>query len=80
MLVCDVHLSKSRTLRAVKQVTSEDLKAGWFSSLFGADNYDSVYALAGFFGAVNVPEYIVYQPYQATPRFVIEFTTLPSSQ
>lgn len=78
MLVCDVHLGKRQTLRAAKQVTSEDLKAGWFSSLFGAADYDSVYAPGGFRGAVEVPEYIVYHPYQATPRFVIEFTTLPA--
>eukprot|EP00413_Alexandrium_margalefii_P003571 CAMPEP_0204520980 /NCGR_PEP_ID=MMETSP0661-20131031/5545_1 /ASSEMBLY_ACC=CAM_ASM_000606 /TAXON_ID=109239 /ORGANISM="Alexandrium margalefi, Strain AMGDE01CS-322" /LENGTH=234 /DNA_ID=CAMNT_0051526555 /DNA_START=185 /DNA_END=886 /DNA_ORIENTATION=+ len=68
MLICDVFLGKSRTLRGAKDVQpSQDLKRGWLPQLFGARDYDSVCAPGGVWGAVMVTEYIVYQPHQAIP-------------
>jgi len=75
MLVCDVYLGKQKTLRAARQVQPEDLEEYWVKRAFGCKAYNSVYAPGGFWGAVAVPEYIVYKAHQAIPHFVIEFTT-----
>jgi len=78
MLVCDVHLGKSRTLRGAKRVNpTDDLKRGLVPRLFGAKDYNSVYAPGGLLGAVSVAEYIVYQPHQAIPKYVMEFKHTP---
>jgi len=73
MLVCEVFLGRSLVLRRPKKVLNSDLQRGWFQKAFGAEDYNSVYAPGGLFYAVNVPEYVVYQPYQAIPKYVIEF-------
>lgn len=81
LLLCDVYLGKSKTLRrAANQFNpAEDLKPSWLFQQIRAcgvariDDYDSVSAPGGWFGAVNVPEYIVYQPHQGIPRYLMEF-------
>lgn len=75
MLLCDVYLGTTKTLRsACNNFDPEtDLKGGWFRDLTGLGDYNSAYAPAGWFAALNVPEYIVYQPYQGIPRYLIEF-------
>lgn len=76
VLQCDVYLGRSKTLRltgAPNLNPKEDLKCGTIGGLLGLGDYGSVYAPSGFFGAVRVPEYVVYQPHQAIPKFLIEF-------
>eukprot|EP00415_Alexandrium_ostenfeldii_P000724 UN0724 len=78
MLLCEVYLGNTRKLRFAKDVKpSEDLKRGWLASIFGAKDYDSIHAPSGFFGSVRVSEYIVYQPHQAIPKYVLEFMEQP---
>jgi len=79
MLVCEVFLGKSRTLRGAKHINpSDDLKRGWLPRLFGAQDFNSVYVPGGMLGAVNVSEYVVYQPHQAVPKYVMEFKHSPT--
>lgn len=75
MLICDVHLGKCLTKRmSARHFNPQtDLKAGSFRNFFGFGDYDSVHAIGGFFGAVNVEEFIVYSPHQAIPKYLIEF-------
>eukprot|EP00931_Biecheleriopsis_adriatica_P019372 TRINITY_DN13215_c0_g1_i3.p1 TRINITY_DN13215_c0_g1~~TRINITY_DN13215_c0_g1_i3.p1 ORF type:complete len:340 (-),score=66.09 TRINITY_DN13215_c0_g1_i3:69-1088(-) len=75
MLLCDVHLGKTMTLRSKNCDfnPAEDLKAGWLRDNLGLGDYDSVYAPGGFFGAVSVAEYVVYRVQQALPRYLLEF-------
>lgn len=75
MLLCDVYLGRTKTLRrACNNFDPEiDLKGGWFRELVGLGDYNSACAPGGWFGAVNVPEYIVYQPHQGVPKYLIEF-------
>uniref|UniRef100_A0A7S1R3T9 Poly [ADP-ribose] polymerase n=1 Tax=Alexandrium catenella TaxID=2925 RepID=A0A7S1R3T9_ALECA len=78
LLACTVYLGNTRKLRFAKDVKpSEDLKRGWLASIFGAKDYDSIHAPSGFFGSVRVSEYIVYQPHQAIPKYVLEFMEQP---
>jgi len=75
MLICDVYLGRSKTVRSawpgIDPIT--DLSGGTFSNALGLGDYHSVYAPGGKFAAVWVTEYVVYQPYQAIPRYLIEF-------
>jgi len=77
MLLCDVYLGRSRTLRfggAWPYFNPEkDLKAGFFSRSLGLGDYNSLTVQGGLFGAVWVTEYIVYEHFQALPRYLIEF-------
>lgn len=74
MFLCEVFLGNMLTLRNAKDVDpSEELKRGWLPHMLGAQDYNSVHAPGGFFGAVQTTEYIVYRPHQAIPRWVIEF-------
>lgn len=75
MLLCDVHLGRSWCLRlgARPRLTKYDLKAGRLSKLCGLGDYHSVYVPGGFFGAVRVTEYVIYEKWQAIPRYLIEF-------
>lgn len=75
VLVCDVYLGNTKTLRRSANGFDPvmDLKAGWLRGTFGFGDYHSVHAQGGFFGAVNVEEFIVYRIEQAIPRYVIEF-------
>lgn len=75
MLLCDVYLGRSMTLRSSNNNLDPtvDLQAGWLRKTFGFGDYDSVYAPGGFFGAVNVDEYVVYKEFQGVPRYLIEF-------
>lgn len=80
ILLCDVYLGQSKTLRrACKNLNPvTDLKpSSWLEKLVGAFNgvqeYQSAYVPGGFFGAVNVSEYVVYQEHQGIPKYVIQF-------
>lgn len=75
MLLCDVYLGKTKTLRSSRNNfdPERDLKGGWFREFTGLGDFDSVYAPGGWFSAVNVPEYVIYQPLQGIPRYLIEF-------
>lgn len=74
ILVCDVYLGKTMTLRSKRRDLdpSEDLRGGWLREQLGLGDYDSVYAPGGFFGAVSVDEYVVYTAHQALPRYLLE--------
>ena len=73
ILVCDVDLGKTRTLTSAKNSfdPEQDLSRHPILATLGMARYDSVTAADGFFGAVRVPEYIVYAPEQAAPRYVV---------
>lgn len=75
MLLCDVYLGRQRTLRLGARPNfnpDKDLKAGVFSQAFSLGDYHSVYVAAGLL-TVNVAEWIVYEPSQAIPKYLIEF-------
>jgi len=79
MILSDVELGKSRPERSAApqlgQNGTRDLRPSWFEWLFsGAETCDSVTAVAieeG--GSVRVPEYVIYSPEQAAPRYVLQF-------
>lgn len=77
MLLCDVYLGRSMTVRSAKPCLNPevDLKGGAVSEAFGLGNYNSIYVPGGFFlfAAVSVSEYVVYEPHQAIPKYLIEF-------
>jgi hypothetical protein len=75
MLLCDVYLGTTKILRHSRNDFDPeiDLKGGWLRGITGLGDYHSAYAPGGWFGAVNVSEYIVYQPYQGVPKYMIEF-------
>lgn len=75
MLLCDVYLGKSRTLRTGNGnfEPSRGLRRNKIWRLLGAKNYDSVRAPGGALGPVKVSEFVVYKEEQAIPRFIIEF-------
>mmetsp|Transcript_132615 Transcript_132615/g.383386 ORF Transcript_132615/g.383386 Transcript_132615/m.383386 type:complete len:269 (-) Transcript_132615:152-958(-) len=79
MLLCEVYLGKTRTLRFArpKLDPAKDLRRGWLWKRFGAREYNSVRAPGGFLGAVKVTEYVIYSPLQAIPKFLIEFDRVP---
>lgn len=75
VLLCDVDLGNSRaeTQATPKVSGTADLQPGWIAWLFGAETYDSVTAVAAEEGgSVRVPEYVVYSPGQAVPRYVLQ--------
>mmetsp|Transcript_102433 Transcript_102433/g.181927 ORF Transcript_102433/g.181927 Transcript_102433/m.181927 type:complete len:326 (-) Transcript_102433:103-1080(-) len=75
LLLCDVYLGSMLTLRSKNDGLDPqtDLKGGWLRENLGLGDYNSVYAPAGFFGAVSVAEYVVYSEQQALPQFILEF-------
>jgi len=74
LLVVDVALGKvKKQLQAYHIDPQKDLQHRWFMGLFKARNYDSVVAVTRQRGGcVNVPEYVVYTPNQASVRFIIK--------
>lgn len=81
LILCDVYLGRSKTLRKAANNfnATEDLKPGWLEQTFQdlglatQGDYNSVYVPGGWFGAVNVDEYVVYQEHQGVPKYLIEF-------
>lgn len=82
LLLCDVYLGNSKTLRrsASKLDPANDLKPSWPLQQLrdlgvpGINDYNSVYVPGGkWLCAVNVSEYVVYEAYQGLPRFLLEF-------
>jgi hypothetical protein len=82
LLLCDVYLGRSKTLRrkAPNFDPDEDLKRSWITQqlqavgLVETGEYNSTYVPGGgWFAAVNVPEYVVYQAHQGIPKYFIEF-------
>lgn len=81
LLLCDVYLGRSKTLRHAAPTfnPAEDLKPSWWEQRLQAfgfmaeGDYDSAFVPGGWFGAVNVAEYVVYQAFQGVPKYVIEF-------
>lgn len=71
MLVCDVALGASMVKRTAGCEPQKDLQCGWLGRLMGQRSYDSVTAQDGLLGCVRVPEFVVYKPEQAVPRFVL---------
>jgi hypothetical protein len=72
MLLCDVYLGATK--RCVFTVSDFDhatgLRSGWFRSLLGLGDYDSVTAPGWI---LSRTEYVVYREQQAVPRFFIEY-------
>jgi hypothetical protein len=75
MLLCDVYLGKSRTVRLAKPRFDPDrgLRPNPVMRMLGGRRYDSLRAPGGTLGAVRVTEFVVYAEYQAIPRYLIEF-------
>ena len=73
MLVCEVELGNSKTQRGAKDVKKEDLERGWLPTVMGQRSFQSVTAATGL-GGVRVPEYVVYKPAQAVPRYLLEIS------
>ena len=74
MLCCDVALGNSMIKRMADnqlEAESTSFKRGFLPRLFGQKSFDSVTAATGTFGAVRVPEYVVYNGSQAVPRYVL---------
>ena len=77
LLLCHVNLGNQRICRQSwsNLAPEKDLKPGlwdWLVSFGETPNqYDSVYAPNGIFGAVRVPEYVIYHPDQAIARYII---------
>ena len=64
--------NSKRTYAASRELEpSKDLNRGMVPRLFGARSFDSVTADDGKTGCVRVPEMVVYDPAQATPRYVM---------
>jgi hypothetical protein len=86
LLLCDVYLGRSKTLRRAcnKLDPSIDLKpSSWFQKMVcavsGSKEYHSVYVPGGWlFSAVNVSEYVVYQEHQGIPKYLVEFEYGPA--
>lgn len=78
MLLCDVYLGKCKTLRSARNNLNptKEFSRSRAARCFGAKDYCSIRAPGGVFGAVRVTEFIVYNPYQAIPRFLLEFERL----
>merc|ERR1712129_163771 len=76
ILLCEVELGNTMMASAAaNDLTPENVgNRGWIMrTLFRQRSFDSVTARAGLFGAVRVPEYVVYKPDQAVPRYLILF-------
>lgn len=75
MLGCEVYLGKSRTMRAARPnfEPGKGLRRSWPLRAIGAKGYNSVRAPGGKLGCVKVTEYVIYQEFQAIPKFLIEF-------
>ena len=73
VLLCDVQLGRTyEAKRAKYHFTDRSLR----SCLPWTKKYDSLMARE----CVNRPEYVIYEPMQAMPRYVLEFgTALPAS-
>ena len=68
LLLCEVLLGKSKTVfRAIPTMTLQKLKS---------DGYDSIYAQRGTkdTGGVLYDEFVVYDPCQAIPRYIVHYT------
>jgi len=76
MLACNVELGNSMLKRSAGCNPSSDLRRSWAAKLIGGRSYDSLTAVDGFLGCVRVPEYVVYRPEQALPRFVLQLRKL----
>merc|ERR1719401_328010 len=74
LLVSSVALGASKPARRGKQIDPKiDLKRSWLMSMFGSSAYDSVVGVEQEEGgSVRVPEFTIYRPEQALPRFLIE--------
>mmetsp|Transcript_74970 Transcript_74970/g.181207 ORF Transcript_74970/g.181207 Transcript_74970/m.181207 type:complete len:137 (+) Transcript_74970:273-683(+) len=89
MLLCDVFLGRPKVLRSANNrlQNAAELHPSCFGKLFWPKRtYDSVYVPGGVglcscagadllrcCHAVRVSEFVVYDPMQAVPRYVIEF-------
>jgi len=81
MLVCDVYLGKMRTVRRARPNFNRDtgLKRWKLMNAVGAKDYNSIRAPGGTLGCVMVTEFVIYQEYQAIPRFLLEFDQVRAS-
>jgi len=80
IMLCDVYLGQSKTFRRAcnKLNPTKDLKPSsllekMVGAVSGVQEYHSAYVPGGWFGAVNVSEYVVYKEHQCIPRYLIEF-------
>lgn len=75
LLVCDVLLGKQRPVVTVAYDAHDEAKRR------GSEGYDSVYAMPNSHrtGGVKFDEFIVFDPDQALPRFLVKFQRRPLS-
>ena len=72
MLVCDVELGHTLTKKSAHSNLdpTRDLQPTAVSRALGQKSFDSVSAQPSWFG-LRAPEYIVYKPEQALPRYIL---------
>lgn len=77
MLLCDVELGKlmTKTKADSRLDPKRAFQRSWLMRFFCQKNYDSVVAE----GCVRVPEFVVYHPEQAAPRYVLILHVSPRS-
>eukprot|EP00931_Biecheleriopsis_adriatica_P021900 TRINITY_DN14194_c0_g1_i1.p1 TRINITY_DN14194_c0_g1~~TRINITY_DN14194_c0_g1_i1.p1 ORF type:complete len:367 (-),score=26.43 TRINITY_DN14194_c0_g1_i1:43-1143(-) len=74
MLLCEVELGNTMMKRMADNSLEggEDMQRNWvMRTLFRAQSFHSVTAVDGFMGAVRVPEYVVFNPHQCVPRYLL---------
>ena len=93
MLVCDVEMGATSTQRRARSEidpeggvpipgSGSDALSSWFASALGdapPDAFDSVSVTPSAIG-VRVPEYVVYNPSQAVPRFLLAVEQVPKGE
>lgn len=82
LIACDVAIGNVKPVRHAAPALdpSIDLRRSWLLRAFGAEDYDSLMAPArSHGGVVNVPEFVIYHPERALPRYLIELREEPRS-
>merc|ERR1712048_790406 len=69
LVLCEVELGNSKMERAAKKDLNPDVYLGC-GAANGDQTYDSITAKDGPDGCVRVPEYVIYNPKQAVPRYL----------
>jgi len=82
LLLCEAELGLTKVQYSAHNdlQPQRDFKRGWFAKVIGCEDFDSIEAPAGFFGSVRVPEYVIYKPEQAVPRYLLVAKATPKFQ
>jgi hypothetical protein len=75
MLACDVALGNAKKICEARRTfdPAVELRQPWWRRIVGVKGFDSLVApCRQDGGAVNVPEYVIFHPDRALPRYVLE--------